>query len=498
MKYNCMLLLIIGALSCNTTKKTTDTDDGKIELVIVQVNDVYEIAPVSGGDYGGMARIASLKKEQLRLNPNTFLLMAGDFLSPSVYNSLRYEGKRIRGKQMVEAMNAAGFDLVGFGNHEFDIQKWELQERLDESSFQWIASNSYLRSNDSLLPFYKNTAHGKDTLPAYRIISIRDKDGTSLKVGFIGINIPSNMADYVAYSDPLQTAIRLYSRIKDSCDIVIPITHQTFKQDSVLASAIPGLPIIIGGHEHDMRFKKIGNVFITKANANARTAFVIKIAYDKNRKAVSVQPRLRSLDNTVPLDSFTSAVVTSWATIAKKNYQTLGFDPMQIILEKGDSLDGREINTRRSSTNLTRLIVDAMAAACPQAQVALLNAGSIRLDDVLYPPISQYDILRSLPFGGSIREVDMKGSLLKQILAAGTGNIGTGGYLQHNFGAQVVDTSRIYRVALTDYLLTGAESNLGFLQIRNPLISNIYPEEPSSKDPRSDVRLAVVRYLRKD
>ena len=330
MKYNCLLLLIISALSCNTTKKTTGTDDGKIELVIVQVNDVYEIAPVSGGDYGGMARIASLKKEQLRLNPNTFLLMAGDFLSPSVYNSLGYEGKRIRGKQMVEAMNAAGFDLVGFGNHEFDIQKWELQERLDESSFQWIASNSYLRSNDSLLHFYKNTAHGKDTLPAYKIISIRDKDGTSLKVGFIGINIPSNMADYVAYSDPLQTAIRLYSRIKDSCDIVIPITHQTFKQDSILASAIPGLPIIIGGHEHDMRFKKIGNVFITKANANARTAFVIKIAYDKNRKAVNVQPRLRSLDNTVPLDSFTSAVVTSWATIAKKNYQTLGFDPMQI------------------------------------------------------------------------------------------------------------------------------------------------------------------------
>ena len=171
---------------------------------------------------------------------------------------------------------------------------------------------------------------------------------------------------------------------------------------------------------------------------------------------------------------------------------------MQIIREKGDSLDGREINTRKSSTNLTRLIVDAMAAACPQAEVALLNAGSIRLDDVLYPPISQYDILRSLPFGGSIREVDMKGSLLKQILAAGTGNVGTGGYLQHNLGAQVVDTNRIYRVALTDYLLTGAESNLGFLQIRNPLISNIYPEETSSNDPRSDLRLAVVRYLRKD
>ena len=39
-----------------------------------------------------------------------------DFLSPSVYNSLKYEGKRIRGKQMVDAMNAAGFNMAVFGS----------------------------------------------------------------------------------------------------------------------------------------------------------------------------------------------------------------------------------------------------------------------------------------------------------------------------------------------------------------------------------------------
>ncbi len=49
--------------------------------------------------------------------------MAGDFLSPSVYNSLKYDNKRIRGKQMVDVMNAAGFDIAIFGNHEFDINE---------------------------------------------------------------------------------------------------------------------------------------------------------------------------------------------------------------------------------------------------------------------------------------------------------------------------------------------------------------------------------------
>jgi 2',3'-cyclic-nucleotide 2'-phosphodiesterase (5'-nucleotidase family) len=60
-----------------------------------------------------------------------------------------------------------------------------------------------------------------------------------------------------------------------------------------------------------------------------------------------------------------------------------------------------------------------MEAAAPSADVSLFNSGSIRVDDVLQLPVTQYDIIRALPFGGGIREVDMKGSLLKKILDAG-------------------------------------------------------------------------------
>ena len=107
-------ILIAGLFlfsSCSSTqKRAAAKDDGKISFTIVQVNDVYEIAPLDGGKSGGMARVATVKKEYLKENPNTFMVMAGDFLSPSVYNSLKYEGTRIRGKQMVDAMNVAGVD----------------------------------------------------------------------------------------------------------------------------------------------------------------------------------------------------------------------------------------------------------------------------------------------------------------------------------------------------------------------------------------------------
>ena len=138
------IIFFILFSSCSTTRNATAAkDDGKIEVVFVQVNDVYEIAPLAGGTQGGMARVATLKKDYKAKNPNTLLVIGGDFLSPSVYNSLQYQGKPIRGQQMVESMNAAGLDLAVFGNHEFDIKENELQDRMNESGFDWFSSNTF-------------------------------------------------------------------------------------------------------------------------------------------------------------------------------------------------------------------------------------------------------------------------------------------------------------------------------------------------------------------
>ena len=94
-------LFVIILYSCSNTRKLAHSDNGKIDVNFVLINDVYEIAPLEGGKTGGMARVATVKKELLQKNPNTYMVMAGDFLSPSVYNSLKFEGSRIRGRQMV-------------------------------------------------------------------------------------------------------------------------------------------------------------------------------------------------------------------------------------------------------------------------------------------------------------------------------------------------------------------------------------------------------------
>ncbi|MES2776159.1 MAG: bifunctional metallophosphatase/5'-nucleotidase [Bacteroidota bacterium] len=505
------IAVCLGLASCSSSRNAASgKENGKIDIVFVQVNDVYEIAPLEGGKTGGMARVATLKQEWLAKNPNTFMVMAGDFLSPSVYNSLKYDGKRIRGRQMVEAMNVSGMDIAIFGNHEFDINENELQERLNESQFRWISSNSFHKKGNEISPFMKVNAMGTQPLPETYIMTVKDADGTTAKVGFFGLVLPFNKASFVSYTDPFTVAETLYNRLKDSCDAVIAITHQAMEDDVLLAEKLPGLAAIIGGHEHDRRFQKVGNVYITKAHANARSAYIVKLRINQRKHTSKIKTELKMIDQSIAMEPATDSVVNKWMDIGNKNYASLGFDAKKIVLQNNEPLDGREESIRTKPTNFTAMIMAGIMEAAPSADVAILNAGAIRVDDILPMPVTQYDIIRSLPFGGGIAEVDMKGSLLIQTLEAGKKNIGIGGFLHYNkdlvydpsgnvwsLKNTPLDPSKTYHVALLDFLMTGGEANMDFLTSKNPGLVKLYPPQTSVSDPRSDIRLAIVRYMEK-
>ena len=496
-------MLVLSA--CRTMQPgATLTDNQRIEITFLQINDVYEIAPLSGGREGGIARVASLKKQYLQKNPNTYLVMAGDFLSPSIYNSLQYQGKAIRGRQMVEALNAAGLDIAMFGNHEFDIREGELIDRINESTFRWISTNSFHQTKNGVVPFVKD---GSGAVPKTYVMNVRDADGTTAKIGLLAVTLPFNRADFVSYTDPLQAAKEAYNNLKDSVDAVVAITHQTMAADELLAKELPGLTAIIGGHEHDQRYAKIGNVYITKAMSNAKNAYVVKLRINKRRARVNVSTELEPLNETVAIDSATNVVVQKWTKIADDNYASLGFDAGKIVIEKGEPFEGRELEVRTKATNLTKLIVSSIKDAAPQAGIVVLNGGSIRVDDVLQLPVSQYDILRTLPFGGAVSEADMKGSLVIRTLESGRKNIGSGGFLHYSenlvfendqwkLNGMAIDPSKTYRVALPEFLLSGKEANMDYLNPTNVEVVKVYPAAEKGQA-LSDIRLAVVRYLEK-
>src|SRR5262245_38724248 len=82
---------------------------GTVRVTLLHLNDVYQFQPTSLGR-GGLARVATLRKQALKSSPNVLTLLAGDTLSPSVESSAEVKGDALKGRQMVDAWNALGLD----------------------------------------------------------------------------------------------------------------------------------------------------------------------------------------------------------------------------------------------------------------------------------------------------------------------------------------------------------------------------------------------------
>lgn len=483
------------------------------------MNDVYEITPLEGGKFGGLARVSTLRKELITKNPNTFTILSGDFISPSALGTAEYNDKRINGAQMIDVLNHLGMDYVIFGNHEFDVKLPVLQERINESNFTWFSSNIYQKvfilvdnnTAETSMTFCKSTKHAIICLDEYQILRVKSRSGKEVKIGMIGLTL--NSVNWAVYEDEYKSALLVYNFIKDSVDFVIAMTHLPIDEDRELAKRLPQLKLIMGGHEHVHNYVVVGNTIITKADANARTVYIHDIIYDEKDNSVKINSELKTIDESIPDDPEVKQVADMWVQRAYEGFKSKGLNPDEVVTVLKEPLDGLEEDIRYKPTNLGAVIAQSMLSLCEKCKAAIFNSGAVRIDDKLYGEITQYDIIRTLPFGGKIIEVEMKGSLLEKILNTGLNNVGNGGFLQYTrierlvprahsgywvINGNKISTDKNYRIAISDFLLTGQEQNMGFLTRDNPdIISIIDPDASNPNDLRNDIRLAVINYLKK-
>ena len=510
----CILICFI-LTSCSikyNAQSTSSSDDGLIDVVFLQINDVYEIAPLEGGKKGGMARVATLKKQLQKENPNTLTVLSGDFLNPSVIGTLEYNGKKIKGAQMIDVMNHLGVDLVTFGNHEFDLKEEELQERLNESNAIWLGTNVLYQNKEKVHSFFHDPSNGKNGLQSTKnkyiqemwIWEVEDKDGTKAKIGFFGTTINSNPKDFVIYEDFKVEAIKAYQFLAQYTDLVIGVTHLEIDEDLELAALLQDVPLLMGGHDHTNMIHTVGKVKVTKADANAKSAYVHRLQIDTKAKKTKISSELVELNESVALDPLLSKVVDKWNKIANDIFSKDGFDTNDIIAKIDAPLDGRESSIRHKQTNLGQLITKAISNAYDNKNdCAILNSGSIRIDDEISGNVTQFDIIRAMPFGGGIAKVTMTGSLLKKVLDEGLENEGKGAYLQwhkisHANGTWKINGKNLketlnYEVVLNDFLLLGLD--IKSLKEGVDGLSNI--QKPAKGDIKNDIRLVVIDYLKK-
>lgn len=511
-KFSTILIAFLVLISCKTsTDVLTSSKEYKFEkqpdkiyFTIIQLNDVYEISPVQNNKYGGMARVETLHKKLLEENPNTMLMLAGDFLNPSLLGTLKVDGERVRGKQMVEVMNAMNFDLVAFGNHEFDLSYDHLQNRLNQSNFEWISSNVF-HKNKGRNNFFHKVIEGKKETVNETYIQEYNVNGNKVKIGFISVCIPSNPKSYVAYSDMFIEAERTYKELKEKVDIVLGLTHVTIENDIEIAKMLPNIPLIMGGHEHTNTYKKIGNTVITKADANAKTVYIHRFEYNPVTKKTNIKSELKTISDQISSDVEVDKIVQKWQNILNLKIKEVVAKPNEKIYDAKIPLEARDTPIRSVQTNMGHMIAKSMSFAYDDSTIdcAFVNGGSIRIDDKLFGAISAVDIFRVLPYGGTVLKVKMKGNLLKKVLDFGNSASGTGAYLQlYNatknkekewvIKDKAIDLNKIYTIATSDFLLKGFD--IPFLKKSNSDVLEVY--HPTTKEISYDVRKSVIEFLK--
>jgi 2',3'-cyclic-nucleotide 2'-phosphodiesterase (5'-nucleotidase family) len=425
------VLLVALALYLGSQPASADASKPSTELIVVQLNDIYRLDAVRAGTRGGLARVVSLIRQIKDKNPQVpvIVLHAGDFLSPSLESSV------FHGSQMIDAMNfihgIARLYVVP-GNHEFDYKDNEqayLADAIQKSKFQWVASNIE-RNDPSLLSVL-------GTRISQHLVVTHGK----VKLGIFGLTIDGahdgKDRSYAAISGDYARIARQeieYLEGQDA-DLIVGLTHLNIGDDQELAKLKqqhPRFLWIAGGHEHSLDREPgwSGGALITKGDSNARTVWTVSVL--KNGQNIELHEESIPIDRSIPADPAFTQDIENFYRMKLRNVRPYLDTVIASIPNR--CYDGTEEAVRDRESDWGDYLTDTMRKAYPGMKVdaAVLNGGSIRIDDTICDRITFENLERTFAYPSPVVLIKLKGAdLRKYILEESVGSKrGDGRFLQ--------------------------------------------------------------------
>ncbi len=191
----------------------------------------------------------------------------------------------------------------------------------------------------------------------------------------------------------------------------------------------------------------------------------------------TIRTTLRAVDfaGVEPLNSVQVAVDTYLTTYGQPNDARLVVDFTEQIRDPTATLDARDESLRAQSTDFGNFVADC-ARRHFRSDLAIVNAGSFRLDDFVPPAITLRILRETFLYdeANALVEVTIPISACEAVLKHGITKRGSGAFLQISCGegvqvdprtgaVTVVGDQRDVRVAVSSFLLTSAEDEDGYL-----------------------------------
>ena len=414
--------------------KGKDKDKGKgkkdFELTIMHTND-------SHAHLDNVPKLVTAVETVRAENKNTLLLNAGDVFSGTLFFN------EFQGQADLTFLNLMGYDAMTFGNHEFDLGSspeghQALVDFIEGAKFPFVSANVDFSQDNKFDGLFSD------------LVSSKPKDGKIYqgivkkikgeKVGIFGltteetaaISSPGSIA-FENYIKEAEKAVKAFEKM--GVDKIVALTHIGYDDnaeidnDLVLASAVEGIDVIVGGHSHtqldeptlvveDLDGEEKEPTVIVQAYQYSEFLGQLNLTFDKQGVITEYGGQLLEV-NSFEEDPEAKELLAPYSDrIAEITNEEIGVTLNEPLTNPRitDSGNTEGVSVRNSETILGNLITNGMLEKAKQYNenvvLAFQNGGGIR-SAIDAGPVTVGEVITVLPFGNTLATMTVTGAELK-------------------------------------------------------------------------------------
>ncbi|MCL2042902.1 MAG: 5'-nucleotidase C-terminal domain-containing protein [Treponema sp.] len=410
--------------------------DDPVKLTIIHINDTH-------GRTHAEPYISQMTKNFKLNGENVLVLDAGDRIHGQIAANLS------QGESIAAIMNAAGYDAMVTGNHEFNFGVDRLIELSGMMNFPILAANI-------------RNSNGERLFKPYEVFRLN-----GVTVGVFGIATPETITKSdprtvagLTFDDPVSSAAEMVEALKaEGCGIIIALVHLGDENSTAdghrsdALAAVPGIDIIIDGHSHTFHEngRVVGNTLIAQTGDHGRYIGVIEITYLRrvlSKTAGTIAVTEDEIESGLISDETVIKIITEEESkIESVTSAIIGYTPF--------FLEGEREAVRTRDTNMANILTDSMKHATG-ADISFMTGGNIR-SSIPAGNITMGHVLTVLPFSNLLVTIELDGADILEVLEHGVSRYpeAAGQYIQVSginveFDPHAQPMSRVTSVIMAD------------------------------------------------
>ena len=381
------------------------------QVVIYHTNDVHGNLQGDGSSAVGIDYVAALHAS----TPNSLLVDAGDATQGMPVVSLS------KGASAIELMNAAGYDAMCLGNHEFDFGQDVLLANAEAAEFPLLSANTLRQdTGETLLAGVGVCGNG-----ATAVLECAGRH-----IGVFGITTastshstsPANV-EGLQFEDEVETARRCIAELAaQGVDAIVALCHLgdgpvSCRAVDLAAELEPEeaalLCAIVDGHSHTVENIEVNGVLVVQTGCNLANVGKLTLAFDADGSVSAVEELLdaEAVAQLVEPDAAVAEVLSEVSAEQDALMAQVLFDTPTTLWAGWLSESAISAPTRAVETNLGDVVCDAFRAAAAtylegeglssMPVVAIENGGGIR-EAFARGMVSMGNLVATFPFSNTV------------------------------------------------------------------------------------------------